>query len=284
MSRLYAIGLLLLTFLPLALVGAQRAAAQDDPDEIPLGDVARNVRKRTPPAMPVIDDDNLSQVMQEADGPHDLGQGLRFLMSGKKRGFQVEVPDVTCSLSFSANVKSLLAGQYSEMELPPTEMAKVEGKAVIEGDALTVSVFNATQWHLSEITVAFTVVRKGRGAERVSEPDSSAAVPAQALPALNFDAFQQVRPEKSPDVTVIYRMRAAALPWSNAVFSAPLDLNLAPSEDWHWALVKAKGYPPETYVSAAKPNLPASEPLPSAISMKSAESESRIPAVVPPPQ
>lgn len=254
--------------------------AQDDPDEIPLGDVARNLRKKTPPAKPVIDDDNLPQVMQQADTHHDLGQGLRFLMAGSKHGFQVDGPDVTCSLSFTANVKALLSGQYAEMELPPGEMAKVEGKAVVEGDALTVPVFNATQWHLSEITVAFTVIRKARSGDTRSEPDSPSVDPAHIAPLagdLEVDAFQQVRPERRPDVTLIFRMRAAALPWSNAVFSAPLNMELAPGEEWHWGIVQARGYPPETYLSSAKPPLvqPTSqESGPSAVSPKPAEPES----------
>jgi len=258
----------------LALLGAVQADAQDDPGEIPLGDVARNLRKKTPPVKPVIDDDNLPQVMEQADRHDDSGSGLRFLMSGNSRGFQVSAPDVTCSLSFSANAKSLLSGQYDQMDLPPTEMAKIEGKAVVEGDALTVPVFNGTQWHLSELAVAFTLVRKPRVAGAPMEGDPFATDPAPLRRDLAVDAFQQVRPEKKPDLTVIYRMRAAALPWSNAVFSAPLHMELAPGEEWHWAIVQAKGYPPETYVSGAKPSLtqPVShEPVPSAVLLKSSE-------------
>src|SRR5215472_4200950 len=174
MFRFSGIRLMLLIALP-ALLGPQLARAQDDPDEIPLGDVARSLRKKTPPAKPVIDDDNLPQVMQQVDSHHEFGSGLRFLMSGSERGFHVEAPDVTCSLSFTANVKALLAGQYAEMELPPAEMAKIQGKAVLEGDALSVPVFNGTRWHLSEITVAFTVVRKagsGSGQTDMSSTDS----------------------------------------------------------------------------------------------------------------
>lgn len=268
------------------LAAPRAAAAQDDSDEIPLGDVARNLRKKTPPAKPVIDDDNLPQVMQEADH-HDLGQGLRFLMSGKRSGFQVEAPDVTCSLSFSANVKSLLSGQYAEMELPSGEMAKVEGKAVVEGDALTVPVFNGTQWHLSEISVAFTVVKKGKAGGADADPAASSADPVHAMPVLEVDAFQQVRPEKKPDVTVIYRMRAAALPWSNAVFSAPMNMELAAGEEWHWAIVQARGYPPEKYVSKGNPTLtqpPEGESVPSPVSMKSTAPENDVPVASQPPQ
>jgi hypothetical protein len=59
------------------------------------------------------------------------------------------------------------------------------------------------------------------------------------------DGMQEVRPEKKPDVTVIYHMRAAGAPWAKAVFSAPLNLDLAPGEEWHWAIVQARGYPPQ---------------------------------------
>src|SRR5215468_1724762 len=238
----------------LAVFGPLLASAQDDPDEIPLGDVARNLRKKTPPAKPVIDDDNLSQVMREADSHHEFGSGLRFLMSGSQRGFHVEAPDVTCSLAFTANVKSLLSRQYAEMEVPASEMSKIEGKAVVEGDALTIPVFNATQWHLSELTVAFTVIRKGRS--DIGQIGQDVASADSILPDLPGNAFGQVRPEKKADLTLIYRMRAAGLPWSNAVFSAPLNMELAPGEEWHWSIVQAKGYPPETYVSHTKPSLP----------------------------
>src|SRR5215831_15241861 len=178
----------------LALLGPQLATAQDDPDETPLGDVARNLRKKTPAAKPVIDDDNLPQVMQEADAHHEFGSGLRFLTSGSQRGFHVEAPDVTCSLSFTANVKSLLSGQYAEMEVPPSQMSKIEGKAAVEGDALTIPVFNGTQWHLSELAIAFTVIRTGRGGIGQTGRDLSGIDPiVQELPG---DGFAQVRPEK----------------------------------------------------------------------------------------
>jgi hypothetical protein len=260
---------LMLIVVLLATLGPQFATAQDDPDEIPLGDVARTLRKKRPPAKPVIDDDNLPQVMQQADSHHEFGSGLRFLMSGSERGFHVEAPDVTCSLSFTANVKSLLSGQYSEMELPPPEVSKIEGKAVVEGDALTIPVFNATQWHLSELTVAFTVIRKGRsGTGQIGDVGNIDPI-GQDLPD---DAFEQVRPEKRADLTLIYRMRASGLPWSNTVFSAPLKMELAAGEEWHWSIVQAKGYPPETYVSSTKPSLmqhPSQESVPSAVSFKS---------------
>jgi hypothetical protein len=269
---------MLLLIVLLAPLGASRATAQDDPDQMPLGDVARSLRKKAPPAKPVIDDDNLPQVMQEVDSHDDAASRFRFLMSRDSQGFQVSAPDVSCSLAFTANVKALLSSQYDQMDLPPTEMAKIEGKAVVEGDALTVPVFNGTQWHLSELAIAFTVIKKPRTGvapwnhEGVSS--ASADVTPPLAPEIGADAFQQVRPEKRPDVAVIYRMRAAALPWSNAVFSAPLKLELDPGEEWHWAIVQAKGYPPETYVSSVKPLVTEpvrKESIPSAVSVKAGE-------------
>ncbi|HKV81130.1 MAG TPA: hypothetical protein VJP02_23480 [Candidatus Sulfotelmatobacter sp.] len=250
---------LLLLIVLLAPLGAIRVTAQDDPDQVPLGDVARNLRRKAPPAKPVIDDDNLPQVMQQVDSHDGAVSGFRFLMSRDSQGFQVSAPDVTCSLAFTANAKSLLSSQYDQMDLPPTEMAKIEGKAVVEGDALTIPLFNGTQWHLSELAVAFTVVKKTRtGVVPWNQEGSSAASAVTPLPLareMGADAFQQVRPEKRSDVAVIYRMRASALPWSNAVFSAPLTLELDPGEEWHWAIVQAKGYPPETFVSKEGPTV-----------------------------
>src|SRR5579872_7071879 len=212
--------------------------AQDDPNEIPLGDVARNLRKnaqqaqpQTQAVRPIIDDDNLTQVMDQADNQAGSGSTLRYIMSGGSKGFLLSAPDVTCSLAFTGNVKSLLAStQYSQMDLPADQLPKLEGPATIEGDTLTITLFNATTWHVSEIAVALTVVKR----------NADDGLPGQ-------DAMlQQVRPEKKQDTTVIYKMRAAAPPWMRAAFSAPLDLDLAPGDEWHWAIVQARGYPPQT--------------------------------------
>jgi hypothetical protein len=229
--------LLVLAALLAALV-PQRARAQDDPNETPLGDVARSLRKKSQPAQQqVIDDDNLTKVMNDADSRHGLGSSsLRYLMAGESKGFQVSAPDVTCSLAFTANVKSLLSGQYSQMDMPADDVAKLQGPATIEGDALTVSIFNDTNWHVSEVAVALTLVRKK------TDPAGDPGVDS---------ALQEIRPEKKQDVTVIYRMRAPAAPWERAVFSAPLNLELAPGDEWHWAIVQAKGYPPQGYASGA---------------------------------
>jgi len=219
----------------LAALAPVYSAAQDDPNEIPLGDVARNLRKKNvQPAEQVIDDDNLPKVMEQAESQRNANAALKYLMSGQEKGFRVAAPDATCSLSFSANAKSLLSNQYAQMDLPPAELAKLVGPAVIEGDTLTVNVFNGTNWHLSELDVALTVIQK-------SEINSQ---------------FEEVRPEKTPDVTTIYRMRAPAAPWERAAFSAPLNAELAPDAEWHWAIVQAKGYPPQDPAASAQREVP----------------------------
>ena len=219
----------------LAVMASIPAMAQDDPNDIPLGDVARNLRKKNvQPAQQVIDDDNLPKVMEQAESQRSAGAALKYLMDAQEKGFRVAAPDATCSLSFTANAKSLLSNQYAQMDLPPSELAKLVGPAAIEGDTLTVNVLNGTNWHLSELDVALTVIQK-------IETGSQ---------------FEEVRPEKTPDVTMIYHMRAPAAPWERATFSAPLNLELAPDAEWHWAIVQAKGYPPQDPATSAQREVP----------------------------
>ena len=102
MRLILALATLLATMMPALLV------AQDDPNDLPLGDVARTLRKKTPLSQNVIDDDNLPKMMEEAESRHAAGSALKFLKTGEDNGFKVAAPDVTCSLSFSAGAKSLL--------------------------------------------------------------------------------------------------------------------------------------------------------------------------------
>lgn len=240
--RLFAIAALAIALLP------GQTSAQDDPNEAPLGDVARNLRRKTPSSQAVIDNDNFSNVMDQVGNKRASGSALKFLMAGDDKGFQISAPDATCRLSFNANAKALLTSQYAQMDLPASEVVKLEGPAAIEGDALTVSVRNRTDWHVSEVAVALTIVKKGDALFGVSSPGTTEA---QAFPGQPYD-FDEVRPEKKQDVTVIYRMRAAAPPSTTTVFSAPLNLTLAPGEDWHWAIVQARGYPPEGRMTQAR--------------------------------
>jgi hypothetical protein len=254
--------------LALAMLTPVRVTAQDDPNEAPLGDVARSLRKKTSTApainRPIIDDDNLTQVMHQADSRRGFGSSLRFLMAGESAGLRASAPDATCSLSFTGNAKSLLSSQYAQMELAPRDAAKLEAHATIEGDALTISVRNETDWHVSEIAVALTVIMRNAPAR--------AGIPAVS----DFSQASEVRPEKKPDTTMIYRMRAAAPPGITTGFSAPLDLEIEPGDEWHWALVQARGYPPENYTAKNSRN---SAPETTAVPAPSlAESQSSTPA------
>ena len=252
-SKIWPALALLAVLLP--VLAQTQDAVPSDSNDVPLGDVARNLRKKTPTSQAVIDDDNVERVLERAESQHAPGASLKYVMAGETRNFQISAPEATCSLSFSANAKALLSSQYAQMDLPPGEMLKLKGPATIEGDALNVSVFNGTNWHVSEVAVALTVVRKGGVQDGLSSagPDVPAVDPLAAVG----------RAEKRPDQTVIYRMRAAAAPTATTVFSTPLDLDMTPGDEWHWAIVQAKGYPPETYsLSAATALATADDPVP----------------------
>jgi hypothetical protein len=247
--------LLVSAVLSSASMAAQDAASFDDPNQTPLGDVARNLRKNNPQPQQVIDNDNLDQVMNQAQNRHT--SVLQFLMAGDDKSFRVSAPDVTCSLSFTAATKALLSDQYAQMDLPPSEVFKLTGPATIEGDALTVSLFNGTDWHISEIDVAFTAVKKNVPAGGYASdlvPPANGSSPS-ALQFSQYDLESDgVRPEKRADRTIIFKMRAAAPPLSATAFSAPLNLDLAPSQEWHWAIVQAKGYPPQNRLVSTDKN------------------------------
>jgi hypothetical protein len=312
MRLILALPLLLAALLPIRLAaqGDQNADPNADPNDAPLGDVARTLRKKTPPSQAVIDDDNLSKVMEQAESRHESGSALTFLMASGSNGFRISAPDVTCSLAFTANVKSLLSNQYAQMELPPGEVLKLEGPATIEGDALIVALLNRTDWHVSEVVVALTVVKKNQSRDAsLSDPETpiggTASGEAKLLPLVagNLPQEDEVRPEKKSDVTVIYRMREAAPPSATTVFSAPLNMEVAPDEEWHWAIVQARGYPPQSYAgnaqqttaqstaqSTAQTNLPASgqsssiQPAPIPPTSAPASAASQNSPSVPPPQ
>jgi len=271
--------ILVLLSLLAALVPVRLVAQDDpnaDPNDKPLGDVARNLRKKTPPSQKVIDDDNLSTVMEQAESRRGQGSALKFLMAGEEKGFHVSAPDVTCSLAFTANVKSLLSSQYAQMELPPSEVLKLEGPATIAGNVLIVAVLNRTDWHVSEVTVALTVVKKSE-ADDASSIETLPYAAARLLPAIAVTSPQALEDgsERNPDVTRVYRMRAAAPPSATTVFSAPLNWELGPDQEWHWAIVQARGYPPQSYAQSYAGTVPpatqASTPAPAQPSLPSTQ-------------
>src|SRR5690349_12532147 len=130
---------LLLTVVALA---TPCAYGQSDTSEPSLGDVARSIRKEKASARPVIDNDNLSTVMSDAEANRLKGKML-FSLDSSGKDFQVSSPDATCSLSFNTHAKSLVMSPYVPQEIPAEELAKLDGPAALNGDALEVSLHNS---------------------------------------------------------------------------------------------------------------------------------------------
>jgi hypothetical protein len=231
-----------------ALAAPSFSRAQDDASETPLGDIARNLRKKNvaPEAAPeaVIDNDNLSKVMDDADKRRAAGSSMTFLLDPGAKNFRVSSPDVSCSFSFTAKTSSLLADPLDLDDLPRTELAKLSGPATIDGDSLQVAMHNGTQWDVREMVIGLTIVN--RSAANMSPHDGAAYFgKAHVVPAVAGSA--QPMPDssqKQPDVTVLLRVKGAAAPAATAVFRTALNFALFPDQEWHWAIVKAKGIPP----------------------------------------
>jgi hypothetical protein len=256
-----------------AVCRAQELYPQEQP--VPLGDLARALRKEHKSAVSptVIDNDNLSDVMDQVATRRLAGTSLVFSIDQIGKKFQISTPDVTCSLSFSANATSLISDPYVSRELPASELMKLDGPAAIDGDNLQVAVYNGTDWRVDEITVGFTIVKKGVQSARHADtgmliPASQTTVLQQATSSKPVDAATAKSVEqatskstdqvsrsaeqatisgteqKRPDVTTLYKMRAAAAPLATTVFRTGLTVSVGPDEEWHWAIVQAKGIPP----------------------------------------
>jgi hypothetical protein len=233
---LLILGMLLLA-LPLSV------SAQDDPGETPLGDVARSFRKKTASSEAVIDNDNFSKAMEDAETRRAAGSLLVFSLDPEVKSLHVSSPDVSCSLSFTATSKttSLLSDPFLLDDLPRSELAKLEGPATIDGDSLQVSMHNGTSWELREVVIGLTIVRRPEPGDSISYLG-----PARIIPTVAGNASPQVQDsfQKQPDVTMLLRVKGSAAPSTTAIFRTPLNFALFPDQEWHWAIVKAKGIPP----------------------------------------
>ena len=236
--RLFAI----LTIVGWLAMASTFLAAQDDTHETPLGDIARNLRKKNPDQA-VIDNDNLNTVMEQVQIRKLAGTAVTYSIDSGGKSFQISSPDASCRLSFSANSKALLSNQYTQMQLPAHELAKLAGPALLDGQSLQVSVFNGTDWHVSEIAIALTLVSKSESGDASVTRGSGRLVAA----AIKDPAVSAAR---RPDTTTLYRVRAASAPATTTLFRAPLDSEIGADQEWHWAIVEAKGYPPQRVVSA----------------------------------
>jgi hypothetical protein len=225
------------------------AVAQSGSD-VSLGDLARSLRqskvsKTTPAAPPkepaastIIDNDNLTQVIEQVEKFRLNGKPMLSFDGGGKN-FQMTSPDGTCSLSFNANATALLATPFVAENLPPAELAKLDGPASIRDDTLEVSVYNASSWDVKEITVGLTIVR------RAEPPLAADNGIAKLLPAVAQDegTADSVPPEKHSDMTVLLHLKGSATPLATTIFRQKLEADLSPDQEWHWAIVDAKGIP-----------------------------------------
>jgi hypothetical protein len=211
------------------------AEAQAD-NGVSLGDLARSLRQSKEPKAPaaptIIDNDNLSQVIAEVEH-FRLNGKPKFSFDGVGKTFQMSSPDGTCSLSFNANATALLSSPFVSQDLPQSELAKLDGPANIHGDTLELSVYNASSWNVKEITVGLTIVRH-------DEPSAAYFGSVKLLPAV---ADEEVPSERRSDSTVLLHLKGSAAPFATTVFREKLETSLSVDQEWHWAIVEAKGIP-----------------------------------------
>jgi hypothetical protein len=248
-----------------ACAGDIRAQSGGD---LPLGDVARNIRKAkvtTKAADVHVDNDNFSKVMEDAESRRMASSPMQLSLSlGPGAPAPFASPDATCSLSFTAHGLRLSdflgapsekakekdlspedkskekesaadgSGDRSGKDVPASELGKLEGPAVIIGDSLQLSVYNGTGWEIQEITVGLTILRHPSRA--MATYDSGRAVPVSSVQIV----------AKRSDPMHLYRFKGTAAPNSRASFSQPLGIALSSDQEWHWAIIDAKGTPPKT--------------------------------------
>jgi hypothetical protein len=229
----------------LSLAIPPRASAQEDTDA-PLGDIARSFRKKPAPTESVIDNDNFSKVVDDAQSRRAAGGSPVFSLAPPDKSFHVSAPDVTCSLSFTAKTTSPFSDPLMLDELPRAELAKLDGPAIIDGDSLQVSMHNGSAWELREVVIGLTIVRQSAPGETSSSFGQLRIVPAAGFPAVKSgsqnvpDSYQ-----KQADVTMLLHVKGSAAPSTTATFRTPLNFALFPDQEWHWAIVRAKGIPPQ---------------------------------------
>ncbi len=219
---------------PCFVVPAQAQDAQGAAQR-PLGDVARELRNSKKAELPVITNENFSELRQliELTERRDLATGLAVLRALQSE--QPQSPEVTCNFSFTAQNHAVLAVPM-QLDLPDSELAKLDGPAAIAGDDLQVSVYNGTTWELQEITVGLTIVRRdNRMAAATFGPARLLPATAGDVPAPDSQALRR------PDTTLLYHLKGSAEPLSTAIFKQPLGITLAPGQEWHWAILQARG-------------------------------------------
>ncbi len=216
--------------------------AQEDAPS--LGDLARDLRNnkvqqskpQSGSAGNVIDNDNLTQVMNDAKNARPIKQDKTvFSIDTASNTLKVSSPDVTCSLSFNSKSSALLIRPVLVEDLPLTELLKIDGPGSIQDESLQLEVFNGTDWDIREITIGLTLERKpGENAETAAR--------ARVIPAA--EGLAQPSVERRSDVTLLYHLKAEAKPFSTTAFRENIGITPGPDEDWRWSIVEAKGVRP----------------------------------------
>jgi hypothetical protein len=243
----------LLGVLIIGLLCPFAASAQEDSPS--LGDLARDVRKNKlqqpqqqtdsahpVPAHPVIDNDNLAQVMDDAKKARPVKSDKTvFSIDPSGNTLKISSPDVTCSLSFNARASSLLIKPILIEDLPLTELLKLDGPGSIQDESLQLEVFNGTDWDIREITIGLMLERK---------PGQNAEVAARARVIPAAEGLAPVTVERRSDVTLLYHLKAEAKPFSTTAFHENIGITPGADEDWRWSIVEAKGIRPAQTQSA----------------------------------
>jgi hypothetical protein len=188
----------------------------------------------------VIDNDNLPAVMEQGENRRWANSSSgSSLEHAAMQMVKVSSPDVSCALSFSGQ-RDLLGPTLHPEALPENEIGKLDGPASVVGDSLQLSIHNGSNWDLREITVGLTLVHRPEPAYR--EIDGFRLLPA----VLN----NSTSTEKNREKTVLYHMKGTAAPAATTLFQAPLNVSIGPDQEWHWAIVQAKGIPPANNAEA----------------------------------
>jgi hypothetical protein len=122
---------------------------------------------------------------------------------------------------------------YVAQDLPDRELMKLDGPAVMQGNSLRLMVYNGSQWNVREITIGITIVKRDANHLTASTASDSGTTSTS------------VAGERRPDVTVLYHLKGNAAPLTTTLFQAPMLSPIAPGQEWHWAVVEAKGLPPQ---------------------------------------
>lgn len=251
----------------LAIVVAMAPAVvwgQDE--ELTLGDVARNLRRdraqqeveqaKPAPPPPVIDNDNLSQAIQDVRRMK-AAEKIVFSLEPDGKSLRLTSPDINCSLAFNGRNSSLLFQPVLVEDLPLADLLKLDGPGSIEDDTLQLEISNGTEWELREITVGITLERNaGANAAQVAR--------ARVIPASENSASVTV--ERRSDMTLLFHLKADSKPFSSTIFREKIGITPSVDEDWRWSIVSAKGVRAGSRVSApeglpAVPQMPLQNPM-----------------------